>query len=961
MPVEFLTDEQAAAYGRFVVVPTQVELERYCFLDDADLALIAEHRGGHSKLGFGLQLVTVRSVGRFLTDPLDVPTAVVDYVAAQLDVADPSVVKRYTEREKTRLEHQWEIARVYGYRDFTDAAEELSGWVADRSWTAGDGPKALFDAAVGWLRARRVLLPGVTRLARLVASVREQTTQRLYAALAGLLSPEQARVLELVLDVPDGQKASALESWRAGPKNATGKGMVAALRRAAGVAGVGVGGLDVDVVPHRRVAELARYGMEAKAPLLRRHPAPRRLATVLATVRFLEAKTVDDALELFDVLMTTELLGRAERESSKEKLRRYPRISRDAGRLAAAVEVFLDATEWGADIRLELVWDAIENVVSRAELRAAVERVSEVLPPLDADPDGEWRAALVERFASVRGFVPLLCEVVEFGATADAARVLHALKGLPELLEARPSKRVPAGWLDARRVDVDVVPAGWWRRLVFTPGRPDGTVHKAGYVFCVLEQFHQRLKRRDIFATASARWNDPRARLLTGPGWQNAKWPALNALQVPDEPSGLLAGHAVVLDAAWRHVAGGVDAEDTEVRVDADGRLHAEAVTAFADPPSLVDLRRRVEAMLPRVNLPELVLEVMAWHPGFIEAFTAVSGGATRLADLHVSVAAALCAHALNVGYGPVIDDAPALTRGRLSHVDQNYLRPDCYATANGVLIGAQSTIGLAQTWGGGLVAAVDGMRFVVPVRSIDARPNPKYFARRRGATWLNAISDQAVGTAGMVLSGTPRDSLHLVDLLYSSHGGPRPEVIITDTGSYSDVVFGLVTLLGFDYRPQLADLPDAKLWRINPAADYGRLDATARGRVDLDRISRHWSDILRVIVSIHTGAVSAYDVLRVVSRGGNLTQLGEAIAHYGRIFKTLHVLSFVDDPVYRREIKFLRNLQEGRHALARHVFHGRRGELHQAYREGMEDQLGALGLVLNCITLGTPSTWTPR
>jgi TnpA family transposase len=201
-------------------------------------------------------------------------------------------------------------------------------------------------------------------------------------------------------------------------------------------------------------------------------------------------------------------------------------------------------------------------------------------------------------------------------------------------------------------------------------------------------------------------------------------------------------------------------------------------------------------------------------------------------------------------------------------------------------------------------------------------------------------------------LSGTPRDSLHLVDLLYSSHGGARPEVIITDTGSYSDVVFGLVTLLGFDYRPQLADLPDAKLWRINPAADYGRLDATARGRIDLDRISRHWSDILRVIVSVHTGAVSAYDVLRVISRGGNLTQLGEAIAHYGRIFKTLHVLSFVDDPVYRREIKFMRNLQEGRHALGRHIFHGRRGELHQAYREGMEDQLGALGLVLNCITL---------
>src|SRR5690349_2638941 len=111
-----------------------------------------------------------------------------------------------------------------------------------------------------------------------------------------------------------------------------------------------------------------------------------------------------------------------------------------------------------------------------------------------------------------------------------------------------------------------------------------------------------------------------------------------------------------------------------------------------------------------------------------------------------------------------------------------------------------------------GLVAAVDGMRFVVPVRTIHARPNPKYFAQRRGATWLDAVNDQAVGTAGMVVSGAPRDSMHLIDPLYRRDGGRRPEVVITDTGSYSGVVFGLLQLLGFDYRLRPADLPGATL-----------------------------------------------------------------------------------------------------------------------------------------------------
>jgi len=89
-----------------------------------------------------------------------------------------------------------------------------------------------------------------------------------------------------------------------------------------------------------------------------------------------------------------------------------------------------------------------------------------------------------------------------------------------------------------------------------------------------------------------------------------------------------------------------------------------------------------------------------------------------------------------------------------------------------------------------------------------------------------------------------------------------------------------------------------------------------------------------------------------MLSHLGQPAQLGKALAGYGRIFKTLHVLSYFDDEPYRREIKFLRNLQEGRHALAKHVFHGRRGELHQTYQEGMEDQLGALGLVVNSLTL---------
>ncbi|MEU9065074.1 DUF4158 domain-containing protein [Streptomyces sp. NPDC048430] len=119
MPVEFLTDDQAEAYGKFAEEPTRPELERFFFfLDDIDRDLIALRRTKHHQLGFALQMCTVRYVGLFLEDPLVVPWPVVEHLAVQLGVEDPSCVKRYTERRQTLYDHAWEIRDAYGYHPY---------------------------------------------------------------------------------------------------------------------------------------------------------------------------------------------------------------------------------------------------------------------------------------------------------------------------------------------------------------------------------------------------------------------------------------------------------------------------------------------------------------------------------------------------------------------------------------------------------------------------------------------------------------------------------------------------------------------------------------------------------------------------------------------------------------------------------------------------------------------------
>ncbi|GAA3312225.1 hypothetical protein GCM10020295_83540 [Streptomyces cinereospinus] len=211
MPVEFLTDAQAAAYAAYDGAPSRTELERFFFLDDADRELIESKRRAHNRLGFAAQLTTVRYLGVFLDDPTGIPAEVADYLAEQLDVEDASVLKAYGERENTRLDHVRELRRVLEYTEFAAVEAELRTWVDARAWTTGEGPKALFDASVGWLRERRVLLPGVTTLARLVASVREAANQRLWDTLYGLLSTGQRAVLDSLLTVAPGGRGC--RSW----------------------------------------------------------------------------------------------------------------------------------------------------------------------------------------------------------------------------------------------------------------------------------------------------------------------------------------------------------------------------------------------------------------------------------------------------------------------------------------------------------------------------------------------------------------------------------------------------------------------------------------------------------------------------------------------------------------------------------------------------------------------------
>jgi TnpA family transposase len=345
-------------------------------------------------------------------------------------------------------------------------------------------------------------------------------------------------------------------------------------------------------------------------------------------------------------------------------------------------------------------------------------------------------------------------------------------------------------------------------------------------------------------------------------------------------------------------------------------------------------------------------LEIHA-HTGFANEFTHVSESNARADDLHISICAVLLAEACNIGLEPLIKhNIPALTRHRLNWVKQNYMRSETLTSGNSQLVDYQTKIPLAQAWGGGEVASADGMRFVTPVRTINSGPNKKYFNSERGITWYNFISDQFSGFHGIVVPGTLRDSIFVLEGLLEQQTRLNPTEIMTDTAGASDMIFGLFWLLGYQFSPRLADAGESVFWRIDMNANYGALDELACSCVKMNRITQHWDDMLWIAGSLKLGTIQASELIRSLLKSERPSSLAKAIIEAGRINKTIYLLNYIDNKEYRRRILTQLNRGEGRHAVARIICHGQRGEIRKRYREGQEDQLGALGLVTNAVVL---------
>lgn len=934
MPVDFLTSDQKEGYGRYSYEPNEGELAGCFHLDDTDISFIKTRRGDVNRLGIALQLSTVRFLGTFLPDPTNAPDAVITFIADQIGVSETSCLSAYMDRKVTRYAHANEIQQQYGYFEFNSPPWRfrLTRILYSRAWISNDRPNLLFEFSISWLLQHKVLLPGITTLTRLIAEIRDRATTRLWKRLAMLPNDQQKEQLNELILVTDARRNSLFDDCRKGPVNVSGLEFNKTIKRFAALAELDVHTFDVSTIPPVRLKAMARHSQSISAYKLARMSDDKRIALLVAFVRETTVSLLDDALDILDLLIT-DIAGKAKSVGKRNRLRNLKDLDKSAISLASVCALILD--EETDDVALR---DKIFHLISRERLTNSIDTVTRLARP----SNDLFKEEMVEQYSRVKSILPTLFTQITFDAAPAGKSTLEAIRYFESIVHTRKTI------LDNAPISIISKP---WRRLVYDK---EGRINKKGYVLCLLEKLQDGLRRRDIYIPQSDRWSDPRSKLLTPSQWRSNRLQISRSLGHPLEATPAIRELSQQLENTYQAVATNFASNDA-ITLDYSGKRPSLTITNIdeaEEPASLVTIKKQISSLLPQVDLTEVLLEIDA-HTNFTDEFIHVSEANARAENLSTSICAVLLSEACNIGIEPFAKaHVPELTRHRLSWVKQNYLRAETLTNANSRLVNHQSTLPLARSWGGGEVASADGMRFVTPVRTLNARANKKYFGASKGITWYNFLSNQYSGFHGTVIPGTLRDSIYVLEGLLEQQTGLRPKEIMTDTTGTSDLVFGLFWLLGYQFSPRLADAGESLFWRIDKEADYGDLNELSRSCINTNKITQHWDDMLRIVGSLKLGTVHASELIRSLLRSERPSGLTQAIIELGRINKTCYLLNYIDSKEYRRRILTQLNRGESRHFVARAICFGQRGEIRKRYREGQEDQLGALGLVTNAVIL---------
>lgn len=928
MPIGFLTTAERDRLNRFPVSIPDDDLFAFFQLSEADHTAINQQREDHTRLGFAMQLCALRYLG-FAPDDLETaPREAIVYVARQLGIP-PEALAAYGRRIPTRTTHLQQVQAYLGFRKALPLdLYALTMWLVERA-LEHDKPTLLLQLACDEFRRERIVRPGLTRLERLVATARQQAHEETFRRLGALLTVERHTWLDSLLR-PDPETGHTMLQWlRRDATSHAASQIVETLKKLACLLKAGVDTWELEGLNPNRVKWLAQLGWKAPTQQLQRMEPMRRDPILVAFLHQALLHHTDVVIELYDQCLWA-YHGAAQQEL-KEWRAALARSTNDKLRILRAVgQVLLDTTIDDAAVR------AVSFArVPEAVLREAVDETAGLIRPRHDDAIDFFGT----RYGTIRQFAPAFLRTLAFHTHGPDDTVLRAVEVI-RALDREPTRRPVL-----RDVPMALITDAWRPYI----REPDGSISRRYYELCTLWHLRSALRAGNIWVEHSRRYANPDTYLIPPGEWPRWRPEVVRQTGTPSQGLERLQEREAELETAMAQVERLLARKDSHLRIEED-ELVLSPLEASPRPASADALADRIAERLPRVELPEVLIEVDAWthfSRHLVHAADLERVRPARLPHLYAS----LLAHACNFGLEQMAH-LTDLAYDHLAWCTTWYLREETLKAAFTALVNYHYHLPLSQLWGSGVLSSSDGQRFPVSGKTRHARPFPPPLGYGLGITFYSWTSDQLSQYGTKVVPVTIRDSTYVLDEICNNETELPIREHTTDTAGATEIIFALFDLLGYRFTPRLRDIGDRRLFTSGPIdiQRYPRLQPYVTGRIQRQRMLHWWDDLLRVAGSLKLGWVTASLLVQKLQAYPQKNALTLVLQEYGRLVRTLHIMRWYAHQEDRRRILRQLNKGEALHDLRAFLVVANKGHLRHPRGEVLAHQASCLNLVTNAV-----------
>ena len=247
--------------------------------------------------------------------------------------------------------------------------------------------------------------------------------------------------------------------------------------------------------------------------------------------------------------------------------------------------------------------------------------------------------------------------------------------------------------------------------------------------------------------------------------------------------------------------------------------------------------------------------------------------------------------------------------------------------------------------------ASLDGKKRQTKREDIISRFSPKYFGRKRGVVCYSMIANHVCVNA-KILGANEHESHYSFDMVQNQNTNITADYICGDDHSINSVNFVLFRLISSQFAPHLKSLykKAQKLFCFGSLEKYKGSLLIPEERINSKLIEDEWENIQHIFVSLLMKEKTQSIVVKKLISYKRRNKTQAALWELDKIFRSLHILRFIQDPVFRQCIRIALNRGEGIHQLT-----GALGDIGGGKFKGnteLELQVAneCLRLVTNCI-----------